>query len=1063
MARPLSFRSSLRLCASAVIVFAVVSNVIGAEENPESPGPLIQKLRSDEFDTRREAAAKLVALGEVARTALEQAASSEDLELRQAAAALLTKLDKASVTVLAFDRDGKPAAGAEADVKLYPASTGGVNWNEQRSESVTLKSDGTARLPEQVPGMIGLQFTWKKWSTVRDQAYYWNIQLERGNTPFMMTLTRGGTVNFTVEDAEGKPLKDATVVFYSNRKFEPELLDMQLTASENWDRNTLTATTDATGKGKYEGLADGSYQCVVKCADFRSSVGPSFRIHEGESIDVPSVKLTPKNVGKVQFVLKKADGTPLKKTRVSVNLEFIFEGPHASDLQRLYRQLKTQMNMQRQGEWPETDEEGKITLEDQRAGKYHLAAGNGSDTAWEPADVTVEGGKTADVGALKIVNGGTIKGKILDSNKKGMQYCTVYAIPEEEAIDYDDGEPVIDWRFMYQQFNGRSAVQTQADGTYEAKNLRPGRYALSVQTRTGQPLVIYGVIVEAGKTVNAPDAATPTSVANGATQSLKGTVLLPDGKPAAGANVGVIAGFSRWGRNCDEKGAFEIQVSDQMQPTRLVIKAAECKPYCVELGAAGTKLNAISVQLEKQEYGDLRMKIVDEAGQPLSGVVVKPAAKAQRQVYYYRATANDLKAVSTREGIARFSGLAAGQRALQFEKDGYYTAGEVKAAVLANKESELTVTMKKGYVVKGKIELPQGSDMDHTAVYLADAKSRVIAVDKDGQFQFTGMAPGDYFFSPLSPGLIGQGRQKMSLKPDGKMFSDNDQKDAISDVSLKMGRPAGAAVALGPDFSGYQASLVPKGSWDPSYVQDAAVWYQSVQGSVDAAGRAEFWGTTLNDYDLVLTPTQMPYSNYRYYNNATKKAFATLVLGNVKTQVLKTTADLKALPATEFKLDAATGSLTGRLVCEPNVGAANINYGSLTLKIVGEKGYATLNYSYPSEFYNQGQRLPIILGSPPAGMKSNEMGNFSVQGLPPGEYKIYGDLAPYRYNQMGLVADKNKPNMTPIASCTIKAGERANLGAVKFTLPPAVVTEMKGMSESALETEPEDRMQVFQP
>lgn len=1056
---------SLRLCASAASLFVVVS-CARAEDKPVSPDPLIQQLRSDEFDTRREAASKLVALGEAARAALEQAASSEELELRQAASALLLKLDKATVTVLAFDRDGKPAAGAEAEVKMYTATSSGINWNEPRSENVTLKPDGSARLPEQAPGMSGLQFSWKKWSTAREQVAYWNIQLERGNTPFMMTLTRGGTIHFSVEDAAGKPLKDASIHFYSNRKFEPELLDLQLAASENWDRNTLSASTDAAGKGKYEGLADGSYQCVVKAGDFHSAVGPAFRVHEGETVELPPVKLTPRNNGKVEFTLKKADGSVLKKTRVNVNLEYIFEGPRATELQRLFRQLRTQQNMQRQAEWPETDEEGKLALEDQRPGKYRLAAGFAGDTAWEPAEFTLAGGQTADLGALKIVSGGAIKGKIIDSKGKGMQYCTIYAIPEEEAVDYDDGEPVMDWRFMYQQFNGRSAVQSQADGTYEVKNLRPGRYALSVQTRIGQPLVIYGVVVEAGKTASAPDGATPGPISSGTSQNLKGTVLLPDGKPAVGANVGVISGYSRWGRNCDDKGVFEISVSSQMQPTRLLIKAAECKPYALDLTASGAKPGDLSIQLEKQEYGDLRMKIVDEAGQPLSGVTVRPAQKTQRQVYYYRATQNDLKAVSTREGIARFSGLAAGQRSLQFEKDGYYAAGEVKAAVLPNKESELTVTMKKGYVVKGRIELPEGGDLEHTAVYLADAKSRIDAVDKDGVFQFSGLAPGDYFFSPLSPGMIGQGRQKISLKPDGTILvdGDKDKKEPVAEVKLKMGRPAGAAVALGPAFAGYQASLVPKGSWDPQSVQDASVWYQSVQAGVDAQGRAEFWGAALAEYDLVLNPVQMPYTNYRYYNNGTKKAAAALIAGSVQTQVLKNTAEMKTLAAKEFKLDAPGGSLTGRLVCEPHIGTANVNYGSLVLRIVGPRAHATLNYSYPSEFYNQGQRIPILLGTPPAGMKTGEFGNFSVQGLPPGEYKIYAELSAYRYSQ-GVYVNQDKPrqNNTPLATCALKPGERLNLGTIKYALPASVVSELKGMTEGALDSEPEDRLQLFQP
>src|SRR4051812_21456792 len=136
---------TFRLCVCA-LALAGVAQALYAEEKTQDPIALIQKLNSDDFDDRRAASEKLLAMGEAARGPLEQAAASENLELRQAAAALLQKIEKSSVVIFAFDRDGKPAAGAEGDVKLYSTSGQGVNWNEGRNENILLKADGSAKL-----------------------------------------------------------------------------------------------------------------------------------------------------------------------------------------------------------------------------------------------------------------------------------------------------------------------------------------------------------------------------------------------------------------------------------------------------------------------------------------------------------------------------------------------------------------------------------------------------------------------------------------------------------------------------------------------------------------------------------------------------------------------------------------------------------------------------------------------------------------------------------------------------------------------------------------------------
>ena len=86
-----------------------------------------------------------------------------------------------------------------------------------------------------------------------------------------------------------------------------------------------------------------------------------------------------------------------------------------------------------------------------------------------------------------------------------------------------------------------------------------------------------------------------------------------------------------------------------------------------------------------------------------------------------------------------------------------------------------------------------------------------------------------------------------------------------------------------------------------------------------------------------------------------------------------------------------------------------------------------------------------------------------MQGLPPGEYKLYAELAAYNYSAFGATLGKSKKSAMPIAICTVKPGEHVDLGTIRYTLPAGIVSEMKGMSEAQLETEPEDRLQLFQP
>ncbi|HEY3322893.1 MAG TPA: hypothetical protein VGP72_20735 [Planctomycetota bacterium] len=1031
------------LCACACLW--PLPRIFASDKPADDPAALVDQLRSDDFDARRSAADKLLLLGDAARAALEKAVNADDIDVRQAAAALLQKLDKCSLTLLAFDRDGKPASGAEAEIRLYPQQQFGVNWNEPVNSTLTIAPDGTARVAERQSGQIGLNVIWKKWSSAfdpSDSPHYSTVRLRPGGSALIHTLTRGGTASLKCIDSAGKPLKDAQVLCYQQR-FDPELFDMQLAVSDNTERSAPSALTDAAGVAKFENLADGCYQVVVRHSDFRVALGPVFRIHEDETLQFETVTLSSKSNGKLTVAILGTDGKPLKKNRVHLDLELAFEGPRAAELTRLARQCRQQIGMRRGLDWPETDDDGKLTVDDLKPGRYSLrVTGSSGEACWPVTSLTIAAGQTLDLGQIKTIQGGSIKGKLLGSDGKGIQYCQAQAMPQSptSANDDDDGDDTGNRQHMFYQY--RMTAQTQADGSYEIRNLAPGTYQLCITARNGQPVLIYGVEVEAGKATAAPDAKVPGPSGN-PSKGLKATVLLPDGSPAAGATALVSAGYSRMNPNCDDKGVLDFNMGDQWQPTRLVVRAAECKPCVIDLTAAGVNLSDLKVRLEKQEYGDLRVRVLDDAGQPLAGAIVATTQVNTYMQQYGRSSARG-RFTSNKEGIARFNGLAAGQRSFSVEREGFYVNGPVKSLVLPGKENELVVKMRKGLVVRGRVLGPDGKP---PANAVAGINMQSCPVDASGRFEFSGLTPGEYQVSARSPGLTCAAPAKVLLKDDGP---------PASEVKLTLVRPKAAAVCVGADLFGSSAWLMPRGAWESGSKASG----MTLSGIFDKAGRAEFLSGS--DEQLFLVVGGLDSQQRYYYGSQAKRRKASRVIGAVAFKPLNSVAELKSLPAQDLKMPAADACVSGRLTCEPVVGSQNVYWGQLEMRIIGESAFAIITFNFPSEFARLEARAPVVVGAAP--QQNTEVDNFTVREMPAGDYRIVAELRYHRYGVVSPADAENAPPPATLTTFTIRPGQRLKLGTIKYALPPAVVADLKnGPPNTENDAEPDDRLELFQP
>gem|GEM_PF-5834892 len=1064
-------------------IFALIGFALGGEDGDGSQ--FLDQLRHDDFDIRRNATERLIAMGDSARGILEKAVAGEDPQLRESASAILSKLNKAGIVILAFDRDGKPAVGAEGDLRIYNQQRGG-NWNEQPSEQLTIKADGRAVLSDKVPGLSSLQFNWRKWAPARELNsnqpagfFYQSAFLERGAFPMLVTLSKGGTIKGLIRDAAGNPVKDAQMLIYANRTFDDQLLDIQLTCLEVWgawgwgNAQSVSGSTDAKGVVTFESIPDGLYQGIVKHESHFPALTAQVRVREGQIVDFPALTMVKKETGKITFVLKKNDGMVLKKTHISVDMERQLECLDAAERQRNGRRLKGQLNMQRQPEAPETDDNGKITLDDLRPGKYKLGIRSANATPWATVNVEVKAAQTVDLGTLIAVKTGGVKGRVLGMDGKGAQSVAVNVLTEEDAEEADLHSA--DWRYYNRQYQISSQASTGQDGSYDIKNLPPGRYALYITGRRGNSSVVYGVEVKEGNSVSAPDVTLKNASASA--PNIKGKIELPSGKAASGASVALQGQqFNRTQRNADDNGVFVFS-RDEMEtaPSKLFIKSAGCKGLTVDLSDPAVNSADLKIKLEKLQFGSLRVKVVDESGAALPDATVRPYSQRSRSGQS-RNTPQERRGLTNRAGEARFSGLAEGTRSLQVHREGYYLPEEPKVTIEAGNETFFTATMKRGLTVTGEVEVPSPAHLANTIVYFSDSirprASFVTPVEgtSTGRYEFSGLAPGDCNLSFSSPGLIDSviNNQRVTLEAETPV------KQAPRE---KLVRPAGGVVNLGDKMSGYAATPVKPSSWDPQQKIEAQPWGAATGGIVDAAGRLEMSLSLPGPYDLFLRPpAENSFAGPYYYGNQgqrqLRKVAAGLFAGTITLSTLNAFADLKELPAQTFTVAPASGAVTLRLVCDPPLQSdGRVNVASISVSLVSSKAEASSNFTYPADFLQQNLRSTQIVGLPPSQRNGKALfaplegsGAVTFTNLPAGEYRMYSTLTLFQHGP-GRQKEPLKPEIKLLQTFTLTDGQRLSMGTVLYPLPQETLNGVKGQDEwyNAETVDADDVVPLFNP
>lgn len=1024
----------------------------------EPPAKLIETLLNGDFDARTRAIQRLEYHGEAARAELEKTLKeTDDLEVQETVTRLLGLLLRAAVTVEVLDRNGKPIPGAEGDVSLYDLQSGQIMFGrgrQRQQKQVTANAEGRALVDGLKPGVFQFNVNWKNVLPGSRFRYFYQVVLEKGENRLQYIMSKGGKLTVTVLAADtGKPLDGAQVSLVTDHGISLEQADMEVLNDSSGILNpTSSGNTDAKGVAVLEKVPQGVWTLLVRHDEYVPGVRAKIDFREGqETVLAEPFKLEAKATALGGIKLKFMDGDkPLKKSKVTVDARRETT-PAEKDASRMWQNMRMQWGMRHEMSELETDDDGIVELKDRRPGKYRIMASRQGQFAAVLKGVEVVAGKQLEVLVPKAGPAAKLGGRVVNAEGKGMPNIQVQLVPLEDIeVMLSGGDGLnnfqnLFWhrRNMWGQRSGEQ-VATNAEGKYEFRNVVPGSCAVIFTMQQGRMGLIWDVKAEEGKTAVAPDLAVADAAApkagTGRNLNLAGTVLSHDGKPLEGGQLNMHyrymggMGSGSWGSNIGKDGKFSFNRSfsgddfSDMEPYRLTVAASGCKPKSVDLTKERLNLTALEIKMEKQSHGQARITVTDEGGKPVKGAIVNPA-QGGRTRHYGRQQVSRAKATNDK-GDVYFTGLATGLRTFMIEADGYYLDAPATLEIKADSEAAFAVKMRAALVLSGKVELPEGFDPARVVLGLQlsgenGQRLRTSGLNAEGRYRFPNLMPGKHVIFTNHPCL--------ALASPGLA----ELKDAHVDLPVRFVAPGGMRVELGPAYAKAGIWTTLPRRWDPSIRQANDDPYGG--GNHSAAGDsgvAEIFGVAPGTYDLVVTPSQNPYS---YRGRAGR---ARLVVKDVAVPAWDKGQDALAVaPAVKVAIPEGGVRVNGRLQYKGDWKAmqGNNNFGNVTLHLVGEHAVAAVSFGLPHELSKQ--RAPIVIGKPPEDLMPAQPGIFTFEGMPPGEYRLYAQLA--LWNRSGRMArfsanveKQEAPLPQLIKQVTIEAGKPLDLGEVNFEVPP---------------------------
>ncbi len=1034
------------------------------EVKTKTPEALLEQLQNGNFDERQEAEKALLQMGEAVRPLVEKTVkSTDDLDTRAAMSRILDGLYRSTVQVVFYDRKGIPFAKQKATYFSY-----GNPRNPQEKKEFDTNEKGEINILDLKPGFNQLSFQMPE---VDIYNQYSQFMLRKGPNRMVCVGIHKGSVSGTVLTDQGKPIENVELKLLSDNGYIPPNTDWA--ALKDWG-NQATITAKPTGEFVAEKLSPGAYLVFINHDDFQLSQPMTVRVYEDEDTKLTEpIKLESKAsvTGGLKVQVVDNEGKPLAKTKI------------ATALLRLGDQTGTQLQemMNRGIGWnrrggninavdSETDENGFLEFKYNKPGAYRLALEPETGTPLLISPIEIKKGEVIELKGQKFPKSGSLAGDIKTEDGKGVEYMQIYAVRTDDPLAIamaSNPDNMHTFLYLLQSRNNNNAKRnaammnnrTNKDGHFEVKDLAPGSYYIICQGFDGRTRLWFetpehNTVVEE-KTVNfGTMKVLKDKEGNKFSFEVKGQVLLPDGTPASNANIQMSLNQGSWGSRAGQDGKFNMSQQNYVggKPDRLMVSMPGHKTHVIDLNAAGVDQKNLTIKLEKQVHGSLKVKIVDQEGKPLSNVAVNPIPGSNRfQVYnnWNNQQGTPIRYSNT-DGQVVIRGLAPGKRNITISLEGYILDQPQSVDIQAGKENLVNVVMKPGLEVSGTLQLPEGSDFSKAAIYalvtgdaarIGQQAYRCGEVDEKGRFKIGGLSPGAQTLGLVYPGLTPDASNPVTVEA------------PKTDLVLKMSKPGAFKFDLGPACKSQQLVWYKSGE----QVVEKQVWRESstsgtrekrpgvVQSaggsSTDYNGKSEHYGSTPGTYDLWVLQSGMV---QQMYNGAIPQASTYLKL---KTFEMKPAeggqVGFKAQPYEKINVKPGTGIVRMKMTLKnADQMPSNGNFGQMTFYLSGTDAYSTLMYYPQNRIANRSQVM--VVGTPPPEIKqTTNRDEFVFRNLPPGEYKLYATFSNWNYNGQEALNYPVTEKGVPIKTVPLAEGQDVQLEEIQLEVPKAYADKMR--------------------
>ncbi len=573
-----------------------------------------------------------------------------------------------------------------------------------------------------------------------------------------IVLHPGRTAHGVVIDGNRRPVAGAQVALEPSRATDPRARIRQVI-----DPLDLPGVaTDGAGRFEMKGLPAGTYDLTVRAKGFAPLTVPALAVPDGKgTTDLGTVQLAPGAT--VRGVVVDAQGEPVAEAEV------LAQGGGRAEIARFLNGLE--------GPSAVTAGDGSFALEDLAPGApLDLIAIHPGYAPGEAPGVAVP-----SAAPVRIVLQPTsrVSGRVTGSDGKPVAGANV---------GLDESSRGSAQRLWEISLRASHKAVTDDAGSFSFEGVSPGPIALVADAPRHQVQALTGLEVKPGQDLSGVEIVLPAAAA------VEGRVLLPDGRPAEGAEVTV----AEPARN----GAFSASPSGRADDTgHYRIERVSPGPHTLEAYAEGYRravrdvevrdeTRGVDFQLEKVR-GEVSGRVVDDAGNPL----------AEATVVLYGPSRGSGSADSAADGSFRITGVEDGSYRIRAGKPGYAPyRSQSEVTVAGGPVTGIEVRLSAGEgAIAGRLSGLEFSQLARVRVW-ADSQLNQGQVDAEGNYRIPHLPPGTWRVIAEVPDtpLHAEGRATLDPGvPEARLDLRFGGGHELSGVVLRNGEPlAGAGLVL---------------------------------------------------------------------------------------------------------------------------------------------------------------------------------------------------------------------------------------------------------------------------